>query len=114
MLRLCAQGDLLIERVEDAPVSGVALGSAEADTVVVSEGEFTGHHHKLFGRVTFYRDDALARDIPDDLYVGHVQVTGAVARLEHEEHAAVNLEQGTYRVRRQRQLEPADVGIAGD
>jgi hypothetical protein len=114
MLRLCAQGDLLIERIEDAPVSGVALGSAEADAVVVAEGELTGHHHKLFGRVTFYRDEALARDIPDDLYVGHVQVAGPAARLEHEEHAAINLERGTYRVRRQRQLEPNDVGIAGD
>ena len=114
MLRLCAQGDLLIERVEDAPVSGVALGAAEADAVVVAAGEFTGHHHKLFGCVTFYRDDALARDIPDDLYVGHVEVTGPVARLEHEEHATIKLEQGTYRVRRQRQLEPTDVGIAGD
>jgi hypothetical protein len=114
MLPLCAQGDLLIERVEDAPVSGVALGTSQADAVVVAEGEFTGHHHKLFGCVTFYRDDALARDIPDDLYVGHVQVTGSVARLEHEEHAAISLERGTYRVRRQRQLEPTDVGIAGD
>ena len=114
MLRLCAQGDLLIERVEDAPVSSVALDTVQADAVVVAEGEFTGHHHRLFGCVTFYRDDALARDIPDDLYVGHVQVTGPVARLEHEEHAAINLEQGTYRVRRQRQLEPIDVGIAGD
>lgn len=114
MLRLCAQGDLLIERVEDAPVSGVALGSAEAEAVVVAEGEFTGHHHKLFGCVTFYRDDALARDIPNDLYVGHVQVTGPVAQLEHEEHATIKLERGTYRVRRQRQLEPTDVGIAGD
>jgi len=114
MLRFCAQGDLLIERAGDAPVSGVVLGSAEADAVVVAEGEFTGHHHKLFGCVTFYRDDALARDIPGDLYVGHVRVSGPVARLEHEEHAAINLEQGTYRVRRQRQLEPTDVGIAGD
>ena len=95
-------------------MSGVALGSAEADAVVVAEGEFTSHHHKLFGCVTFFRDDALARDIPDDLYVGHVQVTGPVARLEHEEHATIKLEQGTYRVRRQRQLEPTDVGIAGD
>src|SRR4029077_17220241 len=114
MLGLCAQGDLLIERVEDAPESGVATGTAQADAVVIAEGEVTGHHHRLFGCVTFYRDDALARDIPDDLYVGHLQVTGPVARLEHQEHAAINLEQGTYRVRRQRQLEPNDVGIAGD
>jgi hypothetical protein len=114
MLRLCAQGDLLVERVEDAPVSGTALGSTEADAVVVAEGELTGHHHKLFGCVNFYRDDALARDIPDNLYIGHLQVEVPGARLEHEEHAPITLEQGTYRVRRQRHLEPSDVHIVGD
>jgi len=114
MPRLCAQGDILVERVDDAPVSGQIVHAPDAEAVVVAEGEFTGHHHKLFGCVTFYRDDALARDITGDLYVGHVRVSGPVARLEHEEHAAINLEQGIYRVRRQRQLEPIDVGIAGD
>ena len=62
-------------------------------------------------RSTLYRDDALAREIPAGLYVAHVQVKGPAARLEHEEHAPIALEQGTYRVRRQRQLEPTDVGI---
>jgi hypothetical protein len=114
MLRLCAQGDILVERVEDALVSGRILNTIHAGSVVVAEGELTGHHHKLVGHVTLFRDDALARDIPDNLYIGHLQVKGPSARLEHEEHAAINLEQGTYRVRRQRHLEPSDVGIAGD
>jgi hypothetical protein len=34
--------------------------------------------------------------------------------LEHEEHASITLEQGTYRVRRQRQLEPTDTGLHED
>jgi hypothetical protein len=114
MLRLCAQGDILVERVDDALVSGQIVHAADAGAVVVAEGELTGHHHKLFGRVTLYRDDALVHDIPDNLYIGHVQVKGPSGRLEHEEHAPINLEQGTYRVRRQRQLEPSDVGLAGD
>jgi hypothetical protein len=33
------------------------------------------------------------------------------ARLEHEEHAPIPLAQGTYRIRRQRQLEPTDTGF---
>jgi hypothetical protein len=114
MLRLCAQGDILVERVDDAPVSGQILHAADDGVVVVAEGELTGHHHKLFGCVTLYRDDALARDIPDNLYIGHLQVKGPSARLEHQEHGPIKLEQGTYRVRRQRQLEPSDVGLAGD
>jgi hypothetical protein len=111
MPRLCAQGDILIERVADAPISGRVIQSASDESVVVAEGEATGHHHRIFGSVTLYRDDALARDVPATLYVGHVQVNGPTARLEHEEHAPIALEQGTYRVRRQRQLEPTDVGI---
>jgi hypothetical protein len=59
----------------------------------------------------FYRDDALAREIPTGLYVGHVRIASPTARLEHEEHAPITLDQGTYRVRRQRQLEPTDIGI---
>ena len=111
MTRLCAQGDLLIERVDDPPAAGHVLQFVNDGSVVIAEGEATGHHHRIFGSVTLYRDDALARDVPGNLYVGHVQVNSPTARLEHEEHAPIALEQGTYRVRRQRQLEPTDIGI---
>src|SRR5262245_66518976 len=114
MPRLYAQGDILVERVNDAPVSGQILHAANGGAVVVAEGELTGHHHKIFGCATLYRDDALARDIPDNLYIGHLQVERTGARLEHDEHAPIDLALGTYRVRRQRQLEPSDIGIAGD
>jgi hypothetical protein len=111
MVRLCAQGDILIERVEDAPISGQVVQTSGEGPVVVAEGEATGHHHRLFGSVTLFRDDALARQVPPDLYVAHVRVSSPTARLEHEEHAPIMLEQGTYRLRRQRQLEPTDVGL---
>jgi hypothetical protein len=114
MARLYAQGDILIERLDDSPISGQILRAADCGAVVVAAGELTGHHHMLYGSVTFYRDDALARDIPDSLYMGHLTVKGGGARLEHEEHAAIVLERGTYRVRRQRQLDPGEDGIIGD
>ncbi len=113
MIRLCAQGDILIERIADCPVSGQVIEAAEENAVTIAEGEATGHRHTLHGAVTMYRDDALARDIPAGLYVAHVQVK-STSRLQHEEHAAITLEPGTYRVRRQRQLEPADVGFRED
>lgn len=111
MSRLCAQGDILIERVDEVPATGRTIRSVTEGSVVIAEGEATGHHHRLFGSVTMYRDDALAREIPSSLYVGHVQVNSPTARLEHEEHAPITLPQGTYRVRRQRHLEPTDIGI---
>jgi hypothetical protein len=111
MPRLSAQGDILIERVNDAPVIGCIIRSVIEGSVVIAEGEATGHHHRLFGSLTMYRDDGLARDIPPGLYVAHVQITSPTGRLEHEEHAPIVLPQGTYRIRRQRQLEPTDIGI---
>jgi hypothetical protein len=110
-IRLCAQGDILIERVEDCAASGQIVQSAHNGPVVIAEGEATGHHHRLLGSVTMYRDDAIARDIPAELYLAHVEVRSPTARLVHEEHAPITLEKGTYRVRRQRQLEPADTGF---
>jgi hypothetical protein len=89
MLRLCAQGDILIERVDNAPVTGrVIQPLADASAIVAK-----GHHHRIFGSVTLYHDAALAREIPSGLYVGHVQVDSPAARLEHEEHAPITLEQ---------------------
>jgi hypothetical protein len=114
MTSLYAQGDLLIERVADLPPSGVVIGPAADGATVLAEGEATGHRHAIFDRVTMFRDDGLARDIPAELYVGHVRVDGASARLEHNEHAAIALPRGTYRIRRQRELEPQDARIVVD
>lgn len=111
MIRLCAQGDILIERVGDAAPSGHLVQPAKTGPVIIAEGEATGHRHRLLGSVTMYRDDALARDVPAALYVAHVEVRSPTGRLEHEEHAPITLERGTYRIRRQRQLEPTDIGI---
>jgi hypothetical protein len=110
-IRLCAQGDILIERVDDAEVSGHVLQSVHNGPVIIAEGEATGHHHRLLGSLAMYRDDAMARDMPSELYVAHVTVRSPEARLVHEEHAPITLDKGTYRVRRQRQLEPTDVGV---
>ncbi|MFZ1105999.1 MAG: hypothetical protein WAN86_24580 [Hyphomicrobiaceae bacterium] len=101
----------MIERVEDAAASGELVQSVDEGAAIIAEGEATGHRHRLLGEVTMYRDDALARDIPSGLYVAHVEVRSQTARLEHEEHAPITLDKGTYRVRRQRQLEPTDIGI---
>lgn len=114
MTVLYAQGDLLIERVADIRPSGAIVGSGADGAIVLAEGEATGHRHAIFDRVVMFRDDALARDIPGGLYVGHVRVDGPAARLQHDEHDTIELPPGTYRVRRQRELEPKDARIVLD
>jgi hypothetical protein len=114
MLELYAQGDLLVERVPDVTPSGTFVMPGADGEVVLLDGELTGHRHSIFDRVTMFRDDALAQDIPSGLYVGHVKVEGATARVQHQEHTALSLPPGTYRVRRQRELEPQDVSLVAD
>jgi hypothetical protein len=108
-----AQGDLLIERVDDLEPSGTGLSPDATGAFVLAEGELTGHRHAIFERVTMFRDDALARDVPGGLYIGHVKVESP-ATVRHQEHAPIALGKGTYRVRRQRELEPRDAVIVAD
>lgn len=114
MTVMYAQGDLLIERVGDLCPSGTILQPDATGATVLAEGELTGHHHSIFEQVTMFRDDALARDVPGGLYIGHVRVEGGPATLRHQEHAPIALGEGTYRVRRQRELEPRDAAIVAD
>lgn len=114
MHEMYAQGDLLIERVEDMEPTGKIVQPDATGVFVLAEGELTGHRHAIFERVTMFRDEALAREIPTGLYVGHVKVEGAPATIRHQEHAPIALGEGTYRVRRQRELEPRDAVIVAD
>jgi hypothetical protein len=107
MTEFYAQGDLLLERVADVPVSGTIVDSDGDGAVVLARGETTGHRHAFYGGdVVMFRDDALARDMPGELYIGHVVVGSGPAELRHEEHGSVTLAPGTYRVRGQREFEP--------
>ena len=114
MTKLYAQGDLLIERVSDIAPVGALIQPGADGALVLAEGEVTGHRHAIYDRVTMFRDDSLARDIPAGLYVGHVKVEAPVARLVHDEHAPISLTEGTYRVRRQREMEPQDARVVID
>ena len=114
MTKLFAQGDLLLELVKDIEPSGAVIGPALDGAVVLAEGEASGHRHAFLEQVTMFRDDGLARDIPGGLYVGHVRIDGPSAKLQHDEHATITLPKGTYRVRRQRELEPKDARVVVD
>jgi hypothetical protein len=114
MTFMYAQGDILIEAVEDTAPSGEILNADVDGATVIAEGEATGHRHAIYDQVTMFRDDGLAHDIPSGLYLGHIRVDAPAARLQHEEHATITLLKGTYRARRQRELSPREAGIVAD
>jgi len=122
MSNIYAQGDILLIRRPDAatgaPVQatstqaeGAPRGSAKGeatrrdgiDPIILAEGEVTGHHHALYGGATLFRDDALARAVPSDLYIGSLAISGGAANLTHPEHDTILLPPGSYEVRRQRE-----------
>ena len=114
MTKLVAQGDILLERVDDAP-AGTAINVDPDGAIVLARGEVTGHRHRFTGDtgVVMFRDDGLARDVASGLYLGHV-VLKQPARLLHEEHAPISLPPGTYRVRRQREFDAGEARLVAD
>lgn len=108
-----AQGDILIERVGDVE-AGDPINVDPDHAIVLARGEVTGHRHAFYGGATMFRDDALARDVPSDLYIGHVKVTAPTADLKHEEHDTITLKAGTYRVRRQREFSAGEARLVAD
>lgn len=115
MAKLFFQGDVCIEKVDDAEPSGEAIAPRADGAVVLAEGEVTGHAHAfLGGGVVMFRDDALARDVPSELYIGHIKIDALKAELRHQEHDTICLERGTYRIRRQREFHAGLARVVSD
>lgn len=110
-----AQGDILIERVADAAATK-PINVDPDQSVVLARGEVTGHRHRFTGEsgAVMFRDDALARGVPPELYLGHVKVAAGGADLVHEEHDTISLPAGTYRIRRQREFDAGEMRIVAD
>lgn len=114
-MKFYAQGDIIIERVADAAPQ-TATNIDPDGSVVLARGEVTGHRHRFTGDsgVLMFRDDALARGLAPELYVGHVVVPDGGADLLHEEHDTISLPPGSYRIRRQREWTAEQARVVAD
>ena len=100
------QGDILLVRVDeddhDARMcmkDDWQVHAEPGEGIIVAAGEVTGHHHRIRGRgVRMYR-----RNNSSYIRVGR---TIQPRQMTHEEHQPVTLEQGTYKVVRQREYAP--------
>ena len=100
MKKLYRQGDVLLERIAEMPHTAKRVKSK--GVVILAAGEVTGHHHAIRkGKVRLYREP--------DTQASYVEVAEAMALLEHEEHAAISLEPGIYRVSLQREYHPQEI-----
>ncbi len=102
------QGDVLLERVATIPES--ATKQKVKGPIILAHGEATGHHHSL------------DLDEPDSADWWKVDAAGdtqfvelkAGASLVHQEHAAIDLPAGRYRVTRQREYSPQEIRRVAD
>lgn len=86
------QGDVLLIRCESEPKGSGKILEA-GNRIVLALGEATGHAHAVHGM-----DAALFAGSNGSRILN----LATEATLKHEEHAAIELEKGTYEVRLQR------------
>ena len=94
------QGDVLLVRIEAIPDTARPV-ARDNGRVVLAYGEVTGHAHAI--------SSAAATQLHDDIE-RYLRLTSA-ATLQHEEHAAIELAPGTYRIVIQREYVPAPVEL---
>lgn len=95
------QGDVLIERVDTIP-AGVTTLPRDKRGVILADGEVTGHAHRIAHRsASLHRTELDAR---------YLRVMGpAPVALTHEEHTAVKLPPGNYRVTIHAEYQPGEL-----
>lgn len=86
------QGDVLLKKIDELPKNKRKL-----KTDIIVRGEATGHAHKIRIGILF----SSWEDGP------HLYIKASKgAKVVHEEHEEIDLEQGIYEVIRQREYDP--------
>ncbi len=98
------QGDVLIEEIEAMPEAGNTV-KPKCGRVILAEGEATGHHHSIAEidvESVVEGDGAMFLKLIRDSVV------------THQEHGAISLKAGNYRVTRQREYSPEEIRNVAD
>lgn len=130
--RMAAQGDLLIRRIDAIPEECSPADPSNPNLVgpdgnyIVAHSE-TGHHHVVEpagARVSFYLgevEDYAAEEVDDTVgppMLGYLTVEGGAAHVVHrrdfDTHEALELPEGVYEIRRQREWTPGSWRLARD
>lgn len=99
------QGDVLFVRTNDSvpeKIEGFPLHNSKSK--IVALGEVTGHKHRVEGPADVYytrdKDRGEFINVHED-----TKVDDAVAKVVHEEHAAITLPPGRYKIVHQREYD---------
>lgn len=94
------QGDVLVTRVGRMPAQVSAVPEAIPGRHVLALGEATGHHHSVA-----VADAELMETEAHEVFLRIMRAT----TLDHQEHGALTLEPGIYRVGRQVEYVPKEL-----
>lgn len=100
---LYRHGDVLISQVVALPAGSQPVKLKQGDGVTLAYGEITGHSHRI------QQTNAAQLWVQDKGVQGSemfLEVTAPSATLVHEEHHAIELPKGVYRVWKQREYRP--------
>lgn len=87
------QGDVILMPMQQA----VAMGDKRLPHLTLAEGEVTGHRHRISdGKAELYEKDGVL----------YLKVLSESATLTHEEHKPIQIPQGNWMIRIQREYEP--------
>ena len=98
---LFRHGDVLIQQVSKLPEDLKRLSHR-----TLAHGELTGHSHQIQEK-----DGVVLWQSADELFL---HVTARHATVVHQEHAAIEIPQGIYRVWRQREYTPERIVVVRD
>lgn len=111
------QGDVMLVKVSGIPSRGLPEGAKDVtpkDRIVLAYGEVTGHAHAVYPEaVEGQAEPAIKAKLWDAGAERFLQVLEATS-LKHEEHTAVALDPGVYRVVRQREYAPEAPRMVAD
>lgn len=102
-MNMIRQGDVLVVRADDVPPTAT-LVTRESGRIVLAHGEATGHAHAI------QDESATLYELDGERYL---RVDSHVT-LRHEEHRPHVIEQGVYRVIRQREYTPQEIRNVAD
>lgn len=101
------QGDVLLIPVRAIPAKATPV-QRDNGRVILAYGEVTGHAHAVADTLQDPACELLATG--DSTYLR----VDRISQLVHEEHSALALEPGAYRVIRQREYSPEEIRNVAD
>lgn len=111
------QGDVLVERINSLP-QNLVEAKEDKNRIVLQFGEVTGHAHAIYTpeKVNVFLSQGTPTSLVEGMEGGREGFLEVLERsyLKHEEHSAITLEPGIYKVTRQRQYTPEALRFVND